>query len=173
MNPPLRLAAGLSCLGVLALGVVLLDPACPLRSPPQGDSTVRSSLAEELQRVEQLDEGEDVRHRCREAKRHVAEQVVAGRCNLAEALDAFRALDGRWLPDHTQQYVLQDLGISEDQWRGRSVLFYVRQVLSDRPDEAAVVVGRLQKQLQQLLAGRKTPPPAPAEGSRGTVRRQP
>jgi hypothetical protein len=103
----------------------------------------------------------------------VAEEVVAGRCSLAEALEAFRALDGQWLPDRTEQLVLRDLGMSEKEWRGRRVLFYVRQVLADRPDEADMVVGRLQTELQQLRAGRQSPPPAPAEGSRGNVYGEP
>ena len=166
MNTYLRRAVGLSCVVLLVLGVVLLDPACPLPFPPPGDPTIRRPLAEELERMEQLDQRQEEFRRCREAKRHVAEEVIAGRCSPAEALKAFRALDKQWLPDDALQYALENQGISEEEWRGRSVLFFVRQVLADRPDEAAVVVGRLQKELQQLLAARKTPPPAPAEESR-------
>jgi hypothetical protein len=127
---------------------------------------VRLSLAEEIERAEQLDHGLEALRRCREAKAHVAAEVIAGRCSLAEAIEAFRTLDGQRLPDRIQQFVLKDLEISEDELRGRSVLFFVRQVLADRPDEAAVVASRLEKELQQLLAGRRTPPPAPAEWSR-------
>ena len=50
---------------------------------------------------------------------------------------------------------------------------YVRRVLADRPEEAAAVVGRLEKELQQLLADRKKPGPASSEASRGKVRREP
>jgi hypothetical protein len=39
----------------------------------------------------------------------------------------------------------------------------VRQVLADHPAEAAAAAGRLEKELQQLLADRKKGPPAPAE----------
>jgi hypothetical protein len=56
--------------------------------------------------------------------------------------------------------------MSEDEWDGRTVIDQVRQVLADRPDEAAAVVGRLEKELQQLLAEREKRPPAPAEGRR-------
>ena len=59
MNTYLRRAVGLSCVGLLVLGVVLLDPACPLPSPPPGDPTIRRPLAEELERMEQLDQRAD------------------------------------------------------------------------------------------------------------------
>jgi hypothetical protein len=45
--------------------------------------------------------------------------------------------------------------MSQDEWDGRGVLNSVRQVLTDRPDEAAAVADRLEKELQQLLAERK------------------
>jgi hypothetical protein len=53
--------------------------------------------------------------------------------------------------------------MSEDEWDGRAVIEQVRQVLADRPDEAAAVAGQLEKELQQLLADRKKGRPAPAE----------
>jgi hypothetical protein len=53
--------------------------------------------------------------------------------------------------------------VSGDEWGGRDVLYFVRLVLADRPDEAAAVAGRLEKELQQLLADRKKHLPAPAE----------
>jgi hypothetical protein len=56
--------------------------------------------------------------------------------------------------------------MSEDELDGRSVIDQVRQVLADRPDKAAAVAGRLEKELQELLADRKKRHPAPAEGSR-------
>ena len=61
---------------------------------------------------------------------------------------------------------LEALGISEDELDGLCVLDYVRQVLADRPAEAAKVAARLENELQDLLAGRKMRRPAPAEGSR-------
>jgi hypothetical protein len=39
----------------------------------------------------------------------------------------------------------------------------VRQILAGRPDEAAAVADRLEKELQELLADQKKRPPAPAE----------
>jgi hypothetical protein len=112
---------------------------------------------------------EAMRHR-REAKAHVAEEVIAGRRSLAEAIELFRALDREWTENHRGPRTPEDFGMSEDEWDGRNVLDYVRRVLADRPDEAAAVAGRLEKELQQLLADRKKSRPTPAdprtEGSR-------
>jgi hypothetical protein len=51
----------------------------------------------------------------------------------------------------------------EEEWDGQNVLSAVRLVLADRPDEAAAVVDRLEKELRQLLAGRNQHGPAPAD----------
>jgi hypothetical protein len=56
--------------------------------------------------------------------------------------------------------------MSPDEWGGREVLRFIRLVLADRPDEAAAMADRLEKELQQILANRKKCRPAPAEGSR-------
>ena len=43
--------------------------------------------------------------------------------------------------------------MSEDERGGRDVLYFVGLVLADRPDEAAAVADRLEKELQELLTG--------------------
>jgi hypothetical protein len=53
--------------------------------------------------------------------------------------------------------------MSEDEWLVWGVLYYVEQVLADRPDEAAAVIARLEKELQEILADRKKRPAAPVE----------
>jgi hypothetical protein len=163
MGKFLRLAAGACCLGVLALGVVSFDPACPLTFPPQWDSAKSPSLAEQLARNEQLKQLHGASFRRLAAKWQIAKEVIAGRCSLAEALEQFRDLDLQWPDIRTGFTKPEDLWMSEDEWDGRAVLEQVRQVLADRPDEAAAVAGRLEKELQQLLAERKKRLPAPAE----------
>jgi hypothetical protein len=103
----------------------------------------------------------------------MAEEVIARRRSLAEAIEQFRALDRQWPDCRPTPQPPEQLGMSEDEWDGRNVLDFVRQVLADRPDEAATVAGRLEQQLEQLLADRKKPRPASAEASRGNVRREP
>jgi hypothetical protein len=163
MRKYLRLAAGVSCLGVLILGAVALDPDGPLLSAFQGCTAKRAALLEELEREGQLDQGKHDFYRHREAKRHVAEEVIARRCSLAEAMEAFRTLEEQRLPDRVKQHALQRQKMSEDEWLGQGVLDYVQQVLADRPGEAAEVAGRLEKEFQQLLAKRKKRHPAPVD----------
>jgi hypothetical protein len=175
MGKFLRLAAGACCLGVLALCAVALDPACPLIFPPRWDSAESPSLAEVIGRDEQLEQRKEAIRRRREAKEQVAEEVIARRQSLAEAIEQFRALDRQWPPSHPwlRYQTPEDLGMSEDEWDGRNVLDFVRLILAGRPGEAAAVVGRLEKQLQQLLTDHKKPRPASAQASRGNGWREP
>jgi hypothetical protein len=153
-------------LGVLALGIIALDPNGSLLSSfwLADKIDLPSPMAEILMRQEQVHQLQDAFHRRREAKRQVAEEVIAGRLSLEEALEAFRSLQGERLPqDEPKQDVLRRWKMSEDEWLGVGVLDYVEQVLADRPDEAAVVIARLKKELQEILADRKKRLAAPAE----------
>src|SRR5262249_36284183 len=140
-------------------------PACPLPFPHRGDSTIGKghSLAEEIEHGERLVQQMDAVRRRREAKLHVAKEVLARRRSLAEAIGRFRELDQDWLLCRLVGQKAEDFGRSEDEGDGRRVINYVREILDDRPDEAAAVVGRLDKELQQLLADQKKRLPAPAE----------
>ena len=163
MSKFLRLAAAVLCVGVLALGVVYFDPACMLTFPHRWDPDKKASLVEEIARNEQLDQQEAALRRQRQAKRAVAAEVIARRRSLAEAIEEFRALDREWPKLGPLPHWPADLGMSADEGVGRDVLYFVQLVLADRPDEAATVAGRLEKELQQLLAERKKRLPAPAE----------
>jgi hypothetical protein len=165
MTKFIRLAAGVCCLGVLALGAVALAPVCPLTFSPHGDSAKRPSLAEAIGRNEQLDQRKEAMRQRREAKEQVAAEVIARRRSLAEAIEQFRALDRQWPDCRPTPQPPEELGMSEDEWDGRNVLDYVRLVLADRPGEAAAVAAQLEKELQQLLAERKKRAPTPTEGS--------
>jgi hypothetical protein len=153
MTKLIRLAAGVLCLGALALGVVAFDPACLPTLPHRWDPDKTASLAEEFARQEELDQREDaIRHR-RQTKEHVAAEVIARRRSLAEAVEQFRILNQQWPPiPRPERIILGRLGMSEEEWDAREVLRFVELVLADRPEEAAAVIGRLEKELQQLLA---------------------
>jgi hypothetical protein len=78
-------------------------------------------------------------------------------------MEQFRDLDRQWPDLRSGITKPEDLWMSEDEWDGRAVIAQVRQVLAERPDEAAAVADRLEKELQQLLAVQKKRPPASAE----------
>jgi hypothetical protein len=79
--------------------------------------------------------------------------VAARQRSLAEAIEQFRDLVRQWPDIRTQTKRPELLWMSEDEWDGRAVLDQVRLVLADRPDEAAAVADRLEKELQELLTG--------------------
>jgi hypothetical protein len=157
----IRLAAGVLCCGVLALAVVCFDPACLLNVLHGWAPDKKASMAEELARKEQLDQREAVLRRQRQAKRTVAAEVIARRRSLAEAIEQFRALDREWPESLFAPRGPADVGMSEDECSGRDVLYFVGLVLADRPDEAAAVADRLEKELQQFLADRRKRRPEP------------
>jgi hypothetical protein len=83
---------------------------------------------------------------------------------LAEAIAQFQDLDRAWPPrTWLPKMTPEDRGMSLDEWDGRDVLRFVQLVVADRPAEAAAVIGRLEKELQQLLSAQKKRLPAPAE----------
>jgi hypothetical protein len=88
-------------------------------------------------------------------------------------MEQIRVLDQEWPQRSVGTERAKALGLSEDEWVGRGVIGLVRNILYSRPDEAAVVIGRLEKELQELLADRTKPRPASAEESRGNVHTEP
>jgi hypothetical protein len=158
MNKLICLTSGVLCLGVLAVGITVSDLVCPSR----WDGGIRSSLAEELQREAKLKQWHDVMRRRVEARRQVAEEVIARRRSLAEAIEQFQALDRDWPYNRFSFQTPEEVGMSEYEWDGRSVIYQIREVLFNRPDEAAEVTARLEKELAELLAARKKCSPAPA-----------
>ena len=164
MTKLIRLAAGVLCLGALALGVVAFDPACLPTSSPSGDPDKKPSLAEGVAQRERLNQQQGAIHRRDEAKRRLTAEVLARRRSLAEAVEQYRILNQEWPPiPRPEPIILWRLGLSEEEWDAREVLRFVEQVLADRPDDAAAVAARLEKELQELLAERKKHRPAPAE----------
>jgi hypothetical protein len=140
------------------LGITVSQLACPR------DGGNRPSIAEERGREEKLQEMHDATHRRLQAKRQVAEEVIARRRSLAEAIEQFQVLDQEWSSTRFRNRTPEELGMSEEyEWDGRLVIDQVRQILVNRPAEAAEVAGRMEKELQELLATRKKRRLAPAE----------
>jgi hypothetical protein len=164
MGKLLRLAALLCCLGVLVLGIVALDPNGPLLSSFWGCSAGKISLAEEIERSERIARHKEASLGRLDTRMQIAEEVIARRQSLAEAMEQFRALDQERPKFGSESKRRKALGISsEDERVGREVISMVRQLLFDRPDEANAILGRLEKELQELLADRKKRRPAPVE----------
>jgi hypothetical protein len=155
MGKLLPLASGFVCLGLLALAVFVFDPACLPHHPFSGRNPSPPTWAEILDREAQLIQEREDWNRYVEAKKQVAKKVIQGQRSLAEAIDDFRKLDQIWISPSTQERALLDLRCSEEEWLGRNVIYFACRALADRPDEAAAVADRLEKELQKLMVARK------------------
>jgi hypothetical protein len=98
-------------------------------------------MAEQFKLEKQLIQDKEAFQRYMQAKLYVAEEVIAGRLSVTEALEAFRRLAGQRLPNSTKQDMLERWKVSEDEWLGMGVLYYVEQFLV----EATTVVARVKK----------------------------
>ena len=154
MNQLIRFSSGLLCLGVLGGVMLASDLACP----PHWVGGQRPSLPDERGREAKLREMHEATHRRLQAKRQVAGEVIARRQSLAEAIEQFRAWDQVRLQTAFSLQKPEDVGMPEDEFIGRNVLHFVQQVLADRPDEAAEVVSRLEKELQRTPGGAQEAP---------------
>jgi len=76
----------------------LLRSGLPARLPCPWDPDRRDSLAETLARNEQLEQLREATFRRIKTKWQLAEEVIARRRGLAEAIEQFRDLDRQW-PD--------------------------------------------------------------------------
>jgi hypothetical protein len=150
MSKCFQLMAGFCCLGGLVLAVLSLNPVGSFLFRFRGSSAETLSLAEELGHREYLDQIDDALRRRRESKWHMAEQVVAGRLSLAEAMERFNALDREWPPGRLR--LPETLKMSDEEWDGWGVLHYVKFVLQSRHEDTVAVLSRLKKELRELLA---------------------
>jgi hypothetical protein len=116
-----------------------------------------------LDREAQLKQEQEDFNRYVEARQQLAKKVIEGQRSLAEAIEAFRKLKQPWIPAGYQEQTLKELRMSEAEWHGRKVISLARGVLSDRPDEAAAVADRLEKELQKLLADQRKTCIAPTD----------
>jgi hypothetical protein len=65
MSTFIRLAAGVLCLGVLALGAVAFDFACSVTFLPRWDSAKSASIADAVERNERLNQRKEAIRRRR------------------------------------------------------------------------------------------------------------
>jgi hypothetical protein len=166
MNPLIRTATIAIVVSVLAVCVVSLRFACS----PADLSAIRRS--------EELEQLQEATFRRLEARRRVVRELIDRRFTLAEALERFEELDQEW-PDYREVGPrIRALGSGEE-WSYRHILAIVEEILHDRPEEAAAVLRRLEKEYQRhhVRRGVKEKKRAginelPAAANKPTVRQQ-
>ena len=122
-------------------------------------------LVREAHHSEELEWMQRATFRRMESKRQVVQEVIAERCSLSEALAWFRELEGE-CPEYAAVVAKVRARQGPDEERHyRNNTMMVRDLLGDRPAEAAAVLRRLEEDYRRLRAGRQATATAPT-GSR-------
>jgi hypothetical protein len=160
MNAPIRSLFVLAVLVPLAVAVVglrwglnALDLGQALRD------------ARRLQELNQFLKG-SIRHQ--EERKVLAEEVVAQRCSLQEALDQIQEMNREWLqemedrwPDLSRDLVAQyRRDWLEPNWCYWRLTQEIKCQLCDWPEQADAVLRRLDEEHQQIQGGNQTPSPS-------------
>ena len=146
MNALIRLAVVVTIVLPLAvLGCFGLRFAC--------NSEALRSLLHEASRSEALQQAEQAILRRVEAKEQVGRDVIAQRCSLKDALARLQELDREFDRDRTASFPKQSeirawLCLSEVEGHYLNIIATVKSLLDDRPEEAAAVLRRLEKDYQ-------------------------
>jgi hypothetical protein len=155
MNALMRPAIDVLVVVPLAVCVFGLRFAC-------NSSDVKSLLREIRSKEEQQKLHQATLDRVQD-RQEVVRELIAQRCSLKEALARFQELDHEW-PDYVTDTPKRDGGILSDEERNyQYILAIAKDLLKNRREEAAVVLRRLEKEYQQLRAGRKMPSAMPTK----------
>lgn len=122
-------------------------------------------LLEESRRYEKLQQLQRATLRHGEALQHAAQEYIAQRCTLAEAMQRVQELEqelGREWPAYAP-ILRQPQPLPDDGRHYGIILAYVAAVLRSQPEELAAVRRRSEKDYQQLQAGRHRPAPVATE----------
>jgi hypothetical protein len=113
-------------------------------------------LLQEVRRGEELQQALQTLLRREEAKEHIAQEVIAQRCSLREALARFQEADREYAENTTVPSNVHEREWCDPKKHYRYITRIIQRLLRDRPEEAAVL-RRLEKDYQQLRAGRQMP----------------
>jgi hypothetical protein len=147
MNAMMRLVIVGGFMGLLAVGVFSLRFAC---TPADLREDIRSTQLAEMRRAS------DARL---EARDQVVRDLIAQRCTLAEAIEQFLELDRQW-PDLISKV---PAGRSHEERIYEHIRLRVKDVLRDHPEQASIVLCRLEQEYEKLRTERPTPSAAEKE----------
>jgi hypothetical protein len=142
MNALLRTIVVALVVGLLTLGVFGLRLTCFSGELPE------SRHSEEFQRLKQATD------RRMEARQQAVQEYIAQRCILAETMRRFRELDREW-PDYVAPN--RKWWPSDGERHYRILIACFEGILEGQAEESAATFRRLEKDRQQLQAGRRTP----------------
>ena len=119
-------------------------------------------LLHEASRREALQQAEQATLRRGESKEQVVRDVIARRCSLSEALARLQESDAEFDRDWPDSFSKQSeirarIWPSEVEGHYQYLIAIVQSLLDDRPEKAAAVLRRLEKDYQQLQTNTQTP----------------
>lgn len=152
-----RMIAVVLLVSLLTLGAVGLRVACS----PEGFQ----SLLHESRRHEKLQQLHHATSRRNEGLQHAAEEYIAQRCNLEEAMQRVHEVEqdlSREWPAYAHILRRSHPVPNENRHYG-IILTYVEVVLRGQPERWTAVRRRLEEDYRRFQAGRHQPAPAAAE----------
>jgi hypothetical protein len=128
-------------LGLLAVGIFSLRFAC---TAPDFQEEIRDAKLVEMRRETLIR---------LEARDQVVRDLIAQRCTLAEAIENFLKLDPPW------PYLVPKVppGHSPQEKSYQYIRFIVEAQLQDHPEQASIVLRRLEQEFEKLRSERQTP----------------
>jgi hypothetical protein len=84
-----------------------------------------------------------------EARNQVVHELIAERCTLPEAIAEYLQLDRHW-PDYPTEIAKERADRSQEENAYRYIRVKVQVVLRDHPDQAALVLRRLEQEHEKL-----------------------
>jgi hypothetical protein len=128
------------CIGLLAVGVFSLRFAC---TAPDFQEDIRGAELAEMRR--------DTLTRL-EARDKVVRELISQKCTLADAIEQFIKLDPPW-PDLLPRVPASQ---SPQEKNYQYIRFMVEDQLHDDPEQASIVLRRLELEYEKLPAERQT-----------------
>jgi hypothetical protein len=153
MNNLMRTTVSILVLGLLTLGVFTLRFAC---SGGDWQEVIRRS--EELQRLD------EATLRRQQAMRHATQAYIDQRYTLAQTMQRWHELEqelGQEWPVYSNILRQKLTSLSDEERHYGGIMAQVEAILRGQPEKLAAVLHRLEKDYQQLRAGRKMPSPMP------------
>jgi hypothetical protein len=128
-------------LGLLAVGVFSLRFAC---TTPDFEEEIRGAKLAEMQQATSAR---------LEARSQVVRELIAQRCTLAEVIEQFLKLDPPW------PYLFPKVpaGQSPQEKSYQYICFMVEDQLRDHPEQASIVLCRLEREYEKLRTDRRAP----------------